>query len=144
MDDISKNIDFSRKNKVFFNAKSPYVSLFSWFPSYLSPISKHVFSSIFHTFFVFLWKNENNLKSGGKIHFEISVKYGENHEDKDTYGDFVLKKKPCFFVKINIFRNVIHKWWLCKICEILFLFKMTLSMGNLMCFFVLFNVLLPI
>ena len=34
-----------------------------------------------------------------KTSFEIEDTYGENHENQDTYGDFVLKKKRVFFVK---------------------------------------------
>ena len=31
-----------------------------------------------------------------KTSFEIEDTYGGNHENQDTYGDFVLKKKRVF------------------------------------------------
>ena len=40
-----------------------------------------------------------------KTCFEIGLKYGENHENKDTYGDFVLKK-TLFFREKSIFFEI--------------------------------------
>ena len=40
-----------------------------------------------------------------KTRFEIEDTYGENHENKDTYGDFV-SKKTLFFREKSIFFEI--------------------------------------
>ena len=106
MDDILKNIDFSRKNKVFFNTKSPYVPSFSWFPPYVSSISKRFFSSIVQVIFRFLQKK---LKMTLCNYVQKTI-----HFLKNSHIAYVLKKnkgksmnlpfmsdfgKSCFFSK---------------------------------------------
>ena len=39
-----------------------------------------------------------------KTSFEIEDTYGENHENQDTYGDFVLKKNVIFREKSIFFK----------------------------------------
>ena len=99
MDDIWKNNDFSRKNKVFFNTKSPYVPSFSWFPPYVSSISKRFFSSIFQTFFGFFCEKIKNhiLYKTHKIkHFRIKFPICTCH-----FGN--IKKTPFITIMENTF-----------------------------------------
>ena len=127
-------VDYSHLMK-----KNVHMVIFTWKTLYF----QHVYNM---WFFIFCKKKMKTTWSVvGKFILRSVWNMGKIMRIKIHMGILYWKKKPCFFSwKIDIFRNIIHKWWLCKICEILFLFKMTLSMGNLMCFFVLFNVLLPI
>ena len=85
-------------------------------------------------FLIFSQKNEKCVKYGRKNQFwNWRYIWGKSWESRYIWG-FCIEKKRVFSWKIDIFQNIIFKWWFYKICGILCFFKMTLSMGNLMCF----------
>ena len=99
MDDTLKNIDISRKNKVFFNSKSPYVSIFSSISPYFTLISKEIFSPCFRLISRFSEKKR-------KITYCINVENTRFFTSKSQYIHFfhqirIIEKNHHFFANVK-------------------------------------------
>ena len=108
MDDISKNIDFSRKNKVF-SIQNPHMYLYSHdFPHIWVQFRNMFFLPYFTHFSFFCEKMKNHIlyKTHKTKHFRIKFPictYHFGNIKKNTIYDYLGKKR---FFFLELFENV--------------------------------------